>query len=109
MHENMEELVQMLSNGIEQVTQGVEMTNIAGNTLQEIVERSHTAAQRIRTITQKVSHQLNIATDVKSEVKSIAQLAHSNDDAVTQVVEFSQQLSQQMNHLQSIVDEFKTA
>lgn len=106
---NMNNLVSVLSEGTTQVTQGVEHSHRAGETLREIVERSQEAAERVRNITQQVSHQLSIASAVKSEVDAIAQSAHENGDVVTQVVEFSRQLSNQMNQLQQIVDEFKTA
>lgn len=106
---NMNNLVSVLSEGTQQVTQGVEHSHHAGETLKEIVERSQEAAERVRNITQQVSQQLNIASAVKGEVDAIAKSAHENGDVVTQVVEFSNQLSNQMAQLQQLVDEFKTA
>lgn len=106
---NMGNLISVLSEGTEQVKKGAEHSKRAGETLREIVERSQEAAERVRNITKQVSQQLNIADAVKSEVDAIAKSAHENGDVVTQVVEFSNQLSNQMDHLQSLIDEFKTA
>lgn len=106
---NMNNLVEVLSEGTDQVTRGVEHSHHAGETLQQIVERSQEAAQRVRAITQQVSEQLNIASAVKSDVDAIAKAAQDNGDVVTQVVQFADQLTMQMDQLQEIVDEFKTA
>ncbi|MEJ2756258.1 MAG: methyl-accepting chemotaxis protein, partial [Gammaproteobacteria bacterium] len=107
MRSNMNDLVQALSSSIEQVTQGVALSQTAGETLQEIVEHSQEVAEKIHKIKYKVNHQLDIADKVKTEVNTIAKLAHQNGDAVAQVVNFSEQLSQQMDSIQHIVDDFK--
>jgi methyl-accepting chemotaxis protein len=106
---NMNDLIAVLSEGTERVKQGMEHANHSGATLQEIVERSQEAAERVRNITQQVSQQLQIAGTVNSEVETIAKSARDNGDVVVQVVEFSNQLTNQMDELQSIISQFKTA
>ena len=104
---NMSSLISVFEAGVQQVQEGVDRSNQAGETLIQLVSKSKEAAEKVEGISGKVSKQLVIADAVGEEVASIAEAARSNGDAVVQVVEFSQQLSMQMKSLQEIVEEFK--
>ncbi len=103
----MSSLIQVFQSGVQQVQEGVEKSQQAGDTLVEIVSKSKQSAEKVQSISEKVSKQLVIADAVASQVAEIATAAERNGDAVVQVVDFSEDLSRQMVSLQEIVDEFK--
>jgi methyl-accepting chemotaxis protein len=105
----MTELINMMVAGTHQVQNGVAFSEQAGTTLHQITQHSRSAAQKVQLISSSVAEQLMVAEGIINKVQSIAEVANHNGDSVEQVVAFSQDLSNQMNALQKIVDQFKLA
>ncbi len=60
-------------------------------------------------IARGVANQTNILSTISKEVENIAHVAQTSPSSVQQVVQVSQQLSQQMAGLHSVIDQFQLA
>ncbi len=100
-------LSEVINEGSRQVLKQVETSHQAGAMLNEIESCSQEAAKQVVAISLGVHKQISIANAVIGEIDSIAKVAESNGDSVQQVVNFSEDLKQQMLTLKNVVGEFK--
>ncbi len=105
----MTELISMMAAGTLQVQNGVAFSEQASSTLKQITEHSRAAAQKVQSISASVAEQLIVADGIINKIETIAEAAELNGNSVEQVVNFSTDLSKQMQVLQKVVGQFKLA
>ncbi len=101
--------VQRMQTGTERVSQGVELAQKAGNSLQEIVGGSRSVAEMIQSIAAAAEQQSASAEQISRNVENITAVTKQSTEGAEQAAAAAAQLSAKSEQLQRLVGQFKLA
>ncbi len=101
------EAVTSMEAGIKEVDQGRELSNQAGNSLEEIVKMSEQVMHMIEQISTASEEQANAAENVAKRIESINSVTNSTARQTKESSDAAAELNRQAEELQEIVASFK--
>lgn len=101
------EAVASMEHGIKEVDQGRDLTNEAGNSLEEIVTMSDNVMRMIQQISTASNEQANAAEEVARRINAINEVTENTTIQAKESTEAAKKLNRQAEELQTIVASFK--
>lgn len=89
------------------VVTGVEMSNKAGETLQDIVSRVESLQSMVQQIASATEEMSSVAEHISSDVQGIASAAREISSGAEQIAQTSSDIARQGSHLQTAVSRFR--
>jgi methyl-accepting chemotaxis protein len=101
------EAIASMEQGTQEVDQGIQLVDAAGNSLRDIVQLSQKVTDMVSQIVEANERQASSSKDIAQSVGEISGVAHETATGVQQIAKTAEDLDRLTENLQQLVSKFK--